>query len=93
MLKVTLGNPKAIEAAIRSVSKFASSERAGLESTSWVHVQSIDNGVRLTATDLLTSVEYAVNSQVKFYYSNIGGVSGFPALLYIGVFSDELRTA
>ena len=62
MLKVNLGNPKAMEAAIRSVSKFASAERAGLESTTWVHVQSIDNGVRLTATDLLTSVEYAVNS-------------------------------
>ena len=62
MLKVNLGNPKAIEAAIRSVSKFASGVSAGLESTTWVHVQSIDNGVRLTATDLLTSVEYAVNS-------------------------------
>ena len=62
MLRVNLGDPKAMETAIRSVSKFATSDRVGLDCTSWVHVESIDNGVKLTATDLLTSVEYAVNS-------------------------------
>ena len=60
MLKVNLGDPKAMEAAIRSVSKFAATR--SLEPLMWVHVQSIDNGVKLTATDLETSVEYAVNS-------------------------------
>ena len=60
MLKVNLGNPKAMDTAIRSVSKFSAND--SLECLAWVHIESIDNGVRLTATDLETSVEYAVNS-------------------------------
>ena len=63
MLKVHIGNPKAMEAAIRSTSKFAETSTSNrLDCTHWMHVESIDNGLRLTATDLRTSVEYAVNS-------------------------------
>ena len=63
MLKVHIGNPKAMEAAIRSASKFAdTSTHNRLDCTQWMHVESINDGVRLTATDLRTSVEFAVNS-------------------------------
>lgn len=61
MLKINLGDPKVMDAAIRSVSKFTG-KQYDLKSTQWIHLESIDDGIKLTATDLHTSVEYCVNS-------------------------------
>ena len=62
MLNINVSNPKTLEAAIRSVSKFADTRSDNTMATQQIMVQSIDNGLRLTATDLYTSVELAVNS-------------------------------
>ena len=67
MLSVNVSNPKALEAAIKSVFKFADIRRDNrLESTQQIMVQTADKGLRLTATDLYTSVEFAVNSSDVF---------------------------
>ena len=63
MLKINVSNPKAFDAAIRSVTKFSDLHgKFGTEITQSVMVESLSNELRLTATDLYTSVEYAVNS-------------------------------
>ena len=63
MLNINVSDPKTLEAAIRSVSKFADTRHDNrLEATQQIMVQTINNGMRLTATDLHTSVELAVNS-------------------------------
>ena len=61
MLTLNVSDPKNLERAIRSVSKFADTHRYNQQSTQDVRV-STENGLRLTATDLLTSVEFAVHS-------------------------------
>ena len=62
MLNVNVSNPKSLEAAIRSVSKFADIRQHNTLLTERIMVQTLDRGLRLTATDLYTSVEFAVNS-------------------------------
>ena len=62
MLKINVSNPKSLDAAIRSVIKFADKSPHNSLPTQNIMVQSLSNGLRLTATDLYTSVEYAVNS-------------------------------
>ena len=63
MLNLNVSDPKSLERAIRSVSKFADTRRDNrLEATQHIMVQSTHNGLRLTATDLMTAVELSVNS-------------------------------
>ena len=63
MLNVNVSNPKAFDAAIRLAAKFADTSRYNhLEATQQIMVQTADKGLRLTATDLNTSIEFAVNS-------------------------------
>ena len=66
MLNVNVSNPKALEAAIQSAYKFADNSPHNSLPTCQVMVQSADNGLTLTATDLYTSVEFAVNSSDVF---------------------------
>ena len=62
MLNVNVSDPKALDAAIQSVAKFADNQPHNTLPTQNVMVETIDNGLRLTATDLLTAVELPVNS-------------------------------
>ena len=63
MLNINVSDPKSLERAIRPVSKFADTHRQnGMEATQQILVQSTENGLCLTATDLYASVEFAVNS-------------------------------
>ena len=63
MLNVTIGNARSFETAVRSVARFADTRRDNrLESTEKIMVSTLPNGLRLTATDLYTAVEYAINS-------------------------------
>ena len=63
MLNVTIGNARSFETAVRSVARFADTRRDNrLESTEKIMVSTLHNGLRLTATDLYTAVEYAINS-------------------------------
>ena len=62
MLNINVSNPKALETAIKSVSKFADTRRDNTMPTQNIMVQTAHKGLRLTATDLLTAVEFAVNS-------------------------------
>ena len=62
MLNVNVSNPKALAAAICLAVKFADTQEHNTLPTRNIMVQTAGNGVRLTATDLCTSVEFAVNS-------------------------------
>ena len=63
MLNINVSDPKNLERAIRSVSKFADTSRHNrLASTQQIMVESTENGLCLTATDLQTAVELSVNS-------------------------------
>ena len=63
MLNLNVSDPKSLERAIRSVSKFADTSRDNrLQATQQIMVQSTENGLCLTATDLQTAVELSVNS-------------------------------
>ena len=62
MLSVNVSNPKALQAAILSAYKFADTQPHNSMPTCQIMVQTADNGLRLTATDLYTSVEFGVNS-------------------------------
>ena len=63
MLNLNVSDPKSLERAIRSVSKFADTSRHNrLQATQQIMVQSTENGLCLTATDLQTAVELSVNS-------------------------------
>ena len=62
MLSVNVSNPKALQAAILSAYKFADTQPHNSMPTCQIMVETIDNGLRLTATDLYTSVEFGVNS-------------------------------
>ena len=62
MLNVNVSNPKDLSVAIQSVAKFANNHPHNTLPTQNIMVETIDNGLRLTATDLHTSVEFGVNS-------------------------------
>ena len=62
MLSINVSNPKALEAAINSAIKFADTDERNTLPTQNILVETADNGLRLTATDLYTSVEFGVNS-------------------------------
>ena len=62
MLNVNVGNPKALEAAILSAVKFADTSQYNTLPSCNIMVKSAEKGLTLTATDLYTSVEFAVNS-------------------------------
>ena len=62
MLSVNVSNPKALQTAINAVVKFADTHNHNTMPTQNIMVQTADNGLRLTATDLYTSVEFGVNS-------------------------------
>ena len=62
MLNVNVSNPKALQTAIESVAKFANNQPHNTLPTRNVLVETTHNGLRLTATDLLTAVELPVNS-------------------------------
>ena len=62
MLNVNVSNPKAFQAAILSAYKFADTQPHNSMPSQNIMVETIDNGLRLTATDLYTSVEFGVNS-------------------------------
>lgn len=62
MLNINISNPKHLSDAILSAYKFADNTPHNSLPTCQVMVQTADNGLRLTATDLYTSVVFAVNS-------------------------------
>ena len=63
MLNINVSDPKSLERAIRSVSKFADTRRHNRrQSTQQILVQSTEKELRLTATDLYASIELSVNS-------------------------------
>ena len=66
MLNVNVSNPKALTTAIQSVAKFANNQPHNTLPTQNVMVETTENGLRLTATDLLTAVELPVNSSEVF---------------------------
>ena len=66
MLNINVSDPKALETAIQSVYKFADNSPHNSMPTQNIMVQTADNGLTLTATDLYTSVELAVNSSDVF---------------------------
>ena len=66
MFEVNVSSPKALEAAIQSAYKFADNRPHNSMPTQNIMVQTADNGLTLTATDLYTSVEFAVNSSDVF---------------------------
>ena len=62
MLNLNVSDPKGLERAIRSVAKFADTAAHNSLPTQNILVETADKGLRLTATDLYRSVEFAVNS-------------------------------
>ena len=62
MLRINVSNPKALQAAINSAVKFANTDEHNSLPTRNIMVQSANNGLCLTATDLYTSLEFGVNS-------------------------------
>ena len=62
MLNVNVSNPKALHAAINTAVKFADTTQYNSLPSCNIMVETADNGLRLTATDLYTSVEFGVNS-------------------------------
>ena len=66
MLNINVSDPKGLERAIRSVSKFADTSAHNSLPTQNILVETADKGLRLTATDLYKSVEFAVNSSEVF---------------------------
>ena len=62
MLNINVSNPKAFVAAIIAAAKFADTTQHNTLPTCQIMVQTADNGLRLTATDLETAVEFGVNS-------------------------------
>ena len=66
MLHINVSDPKAFEAAIQTAYKFADNSPHNSLPTCQVMVRTADNGLTLTATDLTTAVEFAVNSSDVF---------------------------
>ena len=62
MLKVQIKDTRSFDTAIRAVAKFSDKTRSTLPILANIHIKSIENGLRLTATDLDTAVSYALNS-------------------------------
>lgn len=62
MLNVQVNNPRTLDTAIRAVAKFADTSKTALDVTQQIHIETIDNGLRLTATNLTESVSYAMNT-------------------------------
>ena len=63
MLNIQISDTKSFDRAVRAVAKFAPPS-ASLPILENIHLQTIENGLSLTATDLEVAVSYALNSSV-----------------------------
>ena len=61
MLNITIEDTRTLETAIRGITRFAGG-KYDLEILQAVHVETRENGLQLTATDLTESVAYTLNS-------------------------------